>query len=479
MHVSKNAILTALATGSVFILIPIISKDVKQLIKDKNLDGEERRVMIDTVVPISYNLPLGGAILSLIFIPFAAWFYGQALSVWDYPQLIGAGVPSMFGTSLNAILFLLNYFHIPIDIIDFFTAFKILTVRTGALFSAVYMTSLAILCTAWSTGFLKINLRKIVKNCSIAVIATVLTFFACTSYLRVTTDASYDSKDVLAEMQVQDNVKMKVFRKYPTPPQMAPEPAPLDNRLELIKNRGILRVGYNHTSRPFSYFNSAGVLEGHDIAMATMLAKDLGCSLEFIPIEYDNIGKGLSDGVIDLVMAGVSITAERIKSLYFTDSYMQVHLAFVVKDYKQEEYSTTDDIREKTNVRIASVKGFSYRKHMERYYPNLKFVDVEVEEDFFSGKVEADALLISAEEGFAWCLLYPNFCVAVPHPKILTEDLAYVISQTDLNFCRYLNTWLQIKKTNGTLDKLYRYWIMGKNIKKKEKRWCVWDDFFE
>ena len=481
MHVAKDAMLTAFATGNVFVLIPIITRAVRQLIEEKNIDTEERRLMLDTIIPISFNFPLGGRILMLLFIPFAAWFYDMGLSLWKFPELIVAGILGLFGSEVTAMLFLLNYFHIPSDIIDFFVAFNVVTERLGALCSSIYLIAFCILCTAWLTGFLKINLKKIIRNLSIILAATLLVLIACTVYLRMTISKDTGGRDILSQMRVHDNVETKIFKKYPSPQEIKKMSSGEKgrDRLELIKERGVLRVGYALATRPFTYFNSRGELVGYDIEMANMLARDLGCTLEFIPIEYDDIGRGINDGVIDIIMAGVSITLERLKSLDFTQPYMKINLAFVVKDYKLDEFRRVDDIRRKKKFRVACMPGLSYRAHMKKYYPKLTFVDVETEVDFLNGKVKADALLISAEEGFAWCILYPAFSVVIPRPEILKEDLAYVISQDDLKFGKYLNTWLNLKKTNGDLDKLYSYWILGKNIHKKEKRWCLWDEFVE
>ncbi len=478
MHVSKDAMLTAFATGNVFVLIPIITRGVRRLIEEKNIDTEERRVMLDTIIPISFNFPLGGRILLLLFVPFAAWFYDMGLSLWKYPELIIAGILGLFGSEVTAMMFLLNYFHIPSDIIEFFVAFNVVTDRIGALCSSIYLIAFCILSTAWLTGFLKVNLRKIIRNISIILVTTILTLFACAAYLSFTINKDSSGKEILSKMQVHEIVKTKIFKSYPTPQQIKKmSSGQSGDRLELIKKRGVLRVGYAPATRPFTYFNSSGELVGYDIEMANMLAKDLGCTLEFIPIEYNNIGRGINDGVIDIVMAGVSITLERLKYLDFTQPYMKVNLAFVVKDYKMNEFQSADAIRRKGKLRVACVPGLSYRDHMKRHYPGLVFVDIETEADFMNDKVHADALLISAEEGFAWCILHPAFSVVIPRPGILKEDLAYVISQDDLKFGKYLNTWLNLKKTNGVLDRLYSYWILGKNIHKKKKRWCLWDEF--
>ncbi|MFA6715630.1 MAG: cation:dicarboxylase symporter family transporter [Victivallaceae bacterium] len=478
LHVSKDAMLTAVATGNVFVLIPIITRGVRQLLEEKNIDTEERRVTLDTIIPISFNFPLGGRVLLLLFVPFAAWFYDMSLPLWKYPELIIAGILGLFGSEVTAILFLLNYFHIPSDIVEFFVAFNVINDRIGALCSSIYMIAFCILCTAWLTGFLKINLRKMVKNLFIALAATLFTLTACTIYLRSTISKESGNEDILSRMRIKNTVKAKIFKNYPDSRQIKQMTAGQSgDRLELIKKRGVLRVGYSPASRPFTYFNSQNELIGYDIEMAHILAKDIGCTLEFIPMEYEKIGRGINDGVIDIVMAGVSITLERLKTLHFTQPYMKVNLALVVKDYKQNEYQSAENIRRKNKLRVACVPGLSYRAHLKKHYPHLTFVDIESEADFLSGKVKADALLVSAEEGFAWCILYPAFSVVIPRPEILKEDLAYVISQDDLKFSQYLNSWLNLKKTDGVLDRLYSYWILGKDIHGKRKRWCLWDEF--
>lgn len=478
MHTCKDAMLTAFATGSVFILLPIISSNLKQLIKDNSKESQRRLVLFDTIVPITFSFPLGGKVILLLFIPFAAWFYGIDLTFWDYPQLIISGILSMFGSSVESIRFLLNHFHIPVDIIDFFTAFNVINARIGALFSAIYLTSFGILCTAWLTGMLKFNLRKMIKNISIIVIVTTLTFIICSIYLGFTMDTNSNTKDILKELKIRAHVKVKIYQEYPSPDQVPPE-ADIDftDRLSVIKKRGILRVGYSPTARPFTYFNSKGELIGYDIAMAHMLAKDLDCTIEFIPIEYDDIGRGLSDGVIDVIMAGTSMTLKRIKYLSYTDPYMNVNLAFVVKDYDADDFKLMADIQKRKKFVVACVRGVSYRDYIKVFYPNVVLVDIETEEDYLKGEVKADALLESAEEGFAWCVLYPAYTVIVPRPKIFKENLAYIVDQKNTTLRFYINNWLKIKQMQGFLHDFKEYWIMGKNVHQREKRWCLWDEF--
>jgi ABC-type amino acid transport substrate-binding protein len=47
------------------------------------------------------------------------------------------------------------------------------------------------------------------------------------------------------------------------------------------------------------------------------------------------------------------------------------------------------------------------------------------------------------------------------------------MAQGDRQFLDFINAWLGLQKTNGTLDQLYDKWILGKVDKQKELRWSV------
>ena len=78
-----------------------------------------------------------------------------------------------------------------------------------------------------------------------------------------------------------------------------------------------------------------------------------------------------------------------------------------------------------------------------------------------------------AERGSAWTLLYPQFSVVVPEPGVLRIPLAYALSTHDQEFGTFINTWIQLKRRDGTIDDLYQYWILGRNAAPRRPRWSV------
>jgi ABC-type amino acid transport substrate-binding protein len=84
--------------------------------------------------------------------------------------------------------------------------------------------------------------------------------------------------------------------------QVAPNPVPLkpqQSRLDRIRERKVIRVGFNPDDLPFSYFNAEGKLVGFDIDMAYSLAGDLGVSIEFVPFETPRLSEQLDNDDFD------------------------------------------------------------------------------------------------------------------------------------------------------------------------------------
>jgi His/Glu/Gln/Arg/opine family amino acid ABC transporter permease subunit len=80
--------------------------------------------------------------------------------------------------------------------------------------------------------------------------------------------------------------------------------------LEAIKSRGELVIATDATYKPFETKEAGGIV-GFDVDIAKELAKELGVKLRWIDQEWSGVLGSLESGKADLVMAGVTITAER------------------------------------------------------------------------------------------------------------------------------------------------------------------------
>jgi Na+/H+-dicarboxylate symporter len=106
--------------------------------------------------------------------------------------------------------------------------------------------------------------------------------------------------------------------------------------------------------------------------------------------------------------------------------------------------------------------------------PDAKLVPITSSRPFLKGEQpELDAIVHSAEAGSAWCLIYPAYSVAVPRDHLFQAPLAYPVARRDARFALFLSQWLELKRMDGTLQKLYDHWILGLTAKTPVERGAI------
>ncbi len=257
--------------------------------------------------------------------------------------------------------------------------------------------------------------------------------------------------------------------------QAESSPDGTESALERIRSRGTLRVGYRDQRLPFTFRNTSGQLVGYDIDLAHVLANDLGVKLELVAIEASQGPQLLSTGAIDVVMSGAVVTPERAMEVEFTKPYLEETVAFVVRDHRRNDFMTRESINQIDGIRLAVPSNLpQFRELVQPFLTDPQIELVDSPQEFVAGEGDSyDALLFSAEAGSAWTLLHPEFAVVVPQPTIHRVPVAFPVASGDDRMRTFLNTWIDLKRTDNTLRKLSDYWILGKSNLPTKPRWCV------
>ncbi|MGX7420597.1 ABC transporter permease subunit [Carnobacterium gallinarum] len=104
---------------------------------------------------------------------------------------------------------------------------------------------------------------------------------------------------------------------------------------------------------------SADYAGGYDVEMAKKVADSMGKKLVIVKTEWDGLIPALTSGKINAVMAGMSPTAERKKTIDFSDNYYKSHLVMVVK--KGGPYENATSIQDFAGAKItAQLNTFHY-----------------------------------------------------------------------------------------------------------------------
>ncbi len=474
INCSKDALILGFATGNNFVILPLISSKSIELLQKANPEGKPTSTIVDSVLPLAYCFPSLGRILDIFFIVFVAWSVNYHLSLVRHLDLALAGIMSLFGSPKVGVPFLLDYLKLPASYFDLYIIADVVTRKFKVLvqamsFQAVTLILAFAMINKWSFSFKKI---------SVALLTNMVLIGAClmvaTVGLKYIVTNVYHEDIVLKSMEIPDSVPAKVWRSPPGPLLPGEGTA---GTLSRIKERGVLKVGYNAEALPFAFFNQKGELVGYDIFMAHQLARDLGVTLEFIPVERNMMDRYIERGICDIVMSAVPITAAELGKVNFTDPYLDMNAAFMVRDSRKKAFRTLKSIRKIPHLRLAVTPANSpaERLQLKKNFPHAQIIELASIKDFFTQAEVADALLTTDKIGKAWALLDPKFGVAAPHPVLFRYDLAYPVAITggDHAFLDYLNQWLRLQKTSGAAQSQFSYWVLGKTPLRQTPRWSI------
>jgi Na+/H+-dicarboxylate symporter/ABC-type amino acid transport substrate-binding protein len=471
---TRNALITAFVAGDLFIVLPVLIDASKALVLEQRPGDTRSAALPDAIVPASFNFPHTGKLLSLSFVLFAGWFADAIIPVSDYPRLAFAGLVTFFGSLNAAVPFLLDTFRIPADTFQLFLASGVVNSRFGTLVAAVHTVTVALLGTCAMTGTLTWERRRIVRYLLVTGVLTIAVVGGARVLFATVLEQTYTRDKVLAAMHlVQEPVPAVVHRAGPS---RAPEPLDGRSQLDLIRARGVLRVGYTADALPFAFFNGRGELVGFDIELAHRLARELNLRLEFVPADRQRLAGQLDGGEYDLVMSGIAVTTDRAGEVLFSNAYLDETLAFVVRDEAREAFMSWAEIEGRARLRLAVPDIPYYITAMKRRLPRAElrvFPDVS---QLFPAPPDVDAILLPAERGSAWTLLHPQYAVVVPEPGLSKVPLAWPIARRDQALASFVNTWIELKRRDGTLDAVYRYWILGRDAAPHHPRWSILRD---
>lgn len=468
----RDAFVTAFAVSDLFIVLPMLIEATKELLERHDIGGDKRRTLPDVVVSASFNFPSAGKLMSLSFLLFAAWFADTPIDVARYPQLAATGVLTFFGSLNVAVPFLLDAFRVPADTFQLFLATGVVNSHFGALAAASHTVTLALLATAAMAGKLQFDVGRLTRYGVVTVALAAVVFGGGRLLFESVLRPTYEQRGVLLSMRLRTQpAEAVVLDPLAPPPEQTSGTA-----LERIRARGSLRAGFFPAALPFAFRNDAGELVGYDVELAHALARDMRVRLELVPIERDGFAAALDAGNIDIVMAGVAVTAERMAETSFSASYLDETLAFIVPDHRRGEFADWEALRSRDRLKLAAPDLPYYLDLIRRLLPRAEIeVLTDLEAAMSEGALEADAIVAAAERGSAWTLLHPQFTVVVPQPGLVRIPLAYPLVR-DEAWRAFVNQWLELKRKDGTLDELYSYWILGRDAAEKRRRWSILDD---
>lgn len=485
LSAANKGVILGFSAADVFITLPLISEGVASLFKEPRSE-ENTRSYSGILVPLAYSFPSLGAFQVLLFILFTAWFYNDSLEIKDQLFLAVVGVPSLFGPAKLSLQFLLQVMQLPADAFQLYIISSPLYVYFVKALTCMSIFSFSTICTAFLSGCGGLRLKKALF--SIIIVVAILSSVVLglrIGFASMLGDSSQGGQTILSMKMPLDaigkrvdmNVDTRVYKNYSEVPSVRDKPNILENGslVAKIKSRDVLRAGYIPDIVPFAFFNKDAELVGYDIQMAYDLAEVLNVSrIEFLPVDQRTLYDRVNNGSCDIIITGVPLVPRIIGMGRFTSPYIDLHLAFLTKDYRKKDFESLEDVVRMKDLKIAIARGSEYYNAVSTIFPQATIIPLDHPNQFFN-QTNADVLLTTAETGSAMALLHPFYDVAILQPYDTYKIMCvYVVSKNcDDASLMFLNYWLKMEGEYGSLDRKYKYWVLGENADNRQRRWSI------
>ena len=232
------------------------------------------------------------------------------------------------------------------------------------------------------------------------------------------------------------------------------EAASADAAAVTTVNAGKLTMSTNAAFPPYEMTTDTGDFEGIDIEVAGAIAKKLGLELQVDDMDFDAALLAAQNGKSDMVMAGVTVTDERLKVMDFSDTYAEGIQSIIVPE--DSDIATADDLSGKTIGTQRGTTGYLYctddfgEENVIAYDNGLTAVQA-----LNNGQV--DAVVIDNAPA-------QEFVAANPGLKILDtayaqEDYAIGVAKGNTQLLDAINGALEELQDDGTLQAIVDKYI--------------------
>ncbi|MEU0423197.1 transporter substrate-binding domain-containing protein [Streptomyces canus] len=215
------------------------------------------------------------------------------------------------------------------------------------------------------------------------------------------------------------------------------------------------------THLPYPPFQSEidGKVQGFDVSLIDLVAKDLGVKQKVLDTPFENFKTGafLNSGDCDLAAAGMTITEERKKNVDFSDPYFDATQALLV--------AKGSGISSLTDAKAKKVKlGAQAQTTGEDYVKSQGFDPVSFESSdavlngLRAGQVKAVVIDYPVVQG--WLKNKANADAFQVADNINTgEQYGFTVKKGNTKLLAAVNKALADAKADGTYKKLYEKWI--------------------
>ena len=192
--------------------------------------------------------------------------------------------------------------------------------------------------------------------------------------------------------------------------------------------------------------DSKDYANGYDVMMAKKIADALGLKLEIVKSDWDSLVPAVQSGTVDCVIAGQSITADRLQSVDFSDPYYYATVVALTK--KDSKYASAKGVKDLAGATVTSQLNTIWYNNCLPQIPDAEIL---------AAQESAPAMLMALETGRVDAVVTDQptaMAATIAYPDMVMLDFSkggddFQVSDEDVNI------GVSMKKGNTALkDKI-------------------------
>jgi proton glutamate symport protein len=475
----RPALLLTLVTTLPVVSLPFLQQSAARLAQQAGCpEDEETSDVVQTSLALSYVLAQVGNYFCGLLIVYAAYAANRQLSLTQMLLMPLITLVSCVGTPstvIAAVGFMASWLHLPPDTTALWVETSVVTRYGQVLLSVSGFAFITLIVPLHYRGRLRLHRRRatatlaaggvrlsFVFTLALALRPVLFPAVPVDRYALLTLDPAL-TEGVVATVEHTPETA-PISAEWPTPPSVA-----------AIEQAGVLRVGYNPTVAPFSYFNAHGQLVGYDISFAYQLASDLAVRLKFVPFAWDRLAADLKEDRFDLAMSGLFLTDARLSHLTPGPTYVSGPLAILVRSAEVEHFTSLAAVRARPHLRIAVFGTPAMSGLAHRLLPLATIVTLPSYSVLPTQADPVDGALWTLDQARAWASAHPGWTAVVPAGDVAPLPMAYMLPPNTGPFRAYITEWLSLQQKNGFAKAQHAYWMEGKPRVSPRPRWNLLD----
>ena len=220
---------------------------------------------------------------------------------------------------------------------------------------------------------------------------------------------------------------------------------------------GTLTFGTNAEFPPFEFVTSNGVIDqydGIDMAIAKQIAEENGMTAAIENMEFDSLIIALANGQLDAVIAGMTITDERLESVDFSTPYYTATQVMIVKE--DSDITSAADMADK---KICVIQGYTGETCVQDLgYPYEAFKKgTEAVMELVNGK--CDVVVLDSATAQKYVSDNEGLKIVEDPSAFESEEYAIAVQKGNTELLDMINKAIEAKLADGTISELSAQYI--------------------